>query len=141
MSKKGSGKFVLGAAIGSAVALLFSTKKGEEIRKEAKVKIDEFVANLKEVDAEDLKKEFDKKVEEIKNELADLDKEKALDLAKEKGADLKVKAKELVDLAKEKGTPVLKQSAEELLKRVNKASKEALKKFDTDKKSKKEKAK
>ena len=137
MSKRGSGKFVLGAALGAGLGLLFTTKKGEEIRKEAKTKIDEFVANLKEVDTKELKKEFDKKVEEIKNELADLDKEKALDIAKEKGADLKVKAKELVDLAKEKGTPVLKKSAEELLKSVNKASKEALKKFDTDKKKKK----
>lgn len=137
MSKRGSGKFVLGAALGAGLGLLFTTKKGEEIRKEAKTKIDEFVANLKEVDTKELKKEFDKKVEEIKKELADLDKEKALDIAKEKGADLKVKAKELVDLAKEKGTPVLKKSAEELLKSVNKASKEALKKFDTDKKKKK----
>ena len=126
MSKRGSGKFVLGAALGAGLGLLFTTKKGEEIRKEAKTKIDEFVANLKEVDTKELKKE-----------LADLDKEKALDIAKEKGADLKVKAKELVDLAKEKGTPVLKKSAEELLKSVNKASKEALKKFDTDKKKKK----
>ena len=137
MSKKGSGKFVLGAALGAGLGLLFTTKKGEEIRKEAKNKIDEFVANLKEVDTKELKNEFDKKVEEIKKELTDLDKEKALDIAKEKGADLKVKAKELVDLAKEKGTPVLKKSAEELLKSVNKASKEALKKFDTDKKKKK----
>ena len=54
-----------------------------------------------------------------------------MDLAKDKGKELKKQAEELVKLAKEKGTPVLKQSAEDLLESVIKASKEALKKLDT----------
>ena len=141
MSKRGSGKFVLGAALGAGLGLLFTTKKGEEIRKEAKKKMDEFVANLKEVDKKEVKKEFDTKLKEIKKELADLDKEKVLELAKEKGKDLKEKSQELVELAKEKGTPVLKKSAEDVLETVIKASKEALKKLDTDTKTTKAKKK
>ena len=135
MSKKGNGKayggFILGAAIGAGLGLLFAPKKGEETRKELKAKLDELLKQAKEIDADDVKKEFDTRVSEIKKELADLDQEKVMDLAKDKGKELKKQAEELVKLAKEKGTPVLKQSAEDLLESVIKASKEALKKLDT----------
>lgn len=130
MSKKGLGKFAVGAAIGAGLGLLFAPKKGEEMRKEVKAKMDELLKKVSEIDADDVKNEFDAKVEEIRKELKDLDKEKALDLAKEKGKELKKQAEELVALAKEKGTPVLKESAEDLLNTVIKASKEALKKLE-----------
>ena len=130
MSKKGFGKIAFGAAIGAGLGLLFAPKKGEETRKELKVKLDDLLKQVKEIDADDVKKEFDVKVAEIKTELADLDKEKAVAIAKEKGKDLKKQAEDLVKLAKEKGTPVLKESAEDLLQTVIKASKEALKKLD-----------
>ena len=67
---------------------------------------------------------------EIKEGLEDLDKEKVMDFAKTKGAELKVKAEDLVDLAKEKGTPALKRTAEDVLNNVIKVSKEALKKLE-----------
>ena len=130
MSKKGLGKLAFGAAIGAGLGLLFAPKKGEETRKELKAKLDDLLKQVNEIDADDVKKEFDTRVASIKSELADLDKEKAMDLAKEKGKELKVQAEELVKLAKEKGTPVLKESAEDLLQTVIKASKEALKKLD-----------
>lgn len=131
MSKKGLGKFAIGAAIGAGIGLLFAPKKGEETRKELKVKMDDLLKKVNEIDADDVKKEFDAKLELIKDELKDLDKEKALDIAKDKGKELKKQAEELVKLAKEKGTPVLKESAEDVLETVIKASKEALKKLDT----------
>ena len=66
-------------------------------------------------------------------ELVDLDKEKVLEIAKDKCHDLKIKTQELVDLAKEKGTPVLKDTAKDLLENVIKVSKETIKKLDNNK--------
>lgn len=139
MSKKGLGKFVAGAAIGAGLGLLFAPKKGEELREDLKKKLDDIVKQAKDIDIEEVKKEFNKKVEEIKMELVDLDKEKALEIAKEKGAQLKVKAQELVDLAVEKGTPVLKKTANDVLDNVIKVSKETQKKLTKAEEKKEEK--
>ena len=68
MSKKGLGKFVAGAALGAGLGLLFAPKKGEDLRKDLKVKIDELVDQIKKIDKDDLKKELDKKVKEIQKE-------------------------------------------------------------------------
>ena len=129
MSKKGLGKFVVGAAIGAGLGLLFAPKKGEELRKDLKVKLDDIINQAKDIDIEEVKKEFNRKVEDIKMELVDLDKEKVLEIAKTKSAELKVKAQELVDLAVEKGTPVLRRTANDVLDNVIKVSKETQKKL------------
>ena len=138
MSKNGNGKayggFILGAAIGAGLGLLFAPKKGSELRKDLKVKLDELVDKAKDIDIKEVREQFNKKVEEIKAELADMDKEKALSIAKKKGAQAKKKAEELVELAKEKGTPALTRSAEKVLKNVIKVSKDALKKLEASEK-------
>ena len=103
---------------------------GNNEYKKLKNKIDELVAQIKNIDLEEVKDEFDKKVNEIKMELVDLDKEKVLEMAKQKGEQLKTKAQELVEMAVEKGTPILKKSAEDVLKNVIKVSKETIKKLD-----------
>ena len=130
----GFGKFVLGAAVGAGLGVLFAPKKGEETRKELKVKLDELTTQAKSIDVAEVKNEFNKKIEEIKMELVDLDKEKALEIAKEKGAELKVRAQELVDLAVEKGTPVLKKTANDILENVIKVSKDTQKKLAKEEK-------
>lgn len=134
-NEKGSGlgKFVVGAAVGAGLGVLFAPKKGSETRRELKVKFDELVAQIKKIDIDEVKDEFDAKVNEIKMELVDLDKEKVLEIAKEKGETLKTKAQELVDMAVDKGTPALKKAAEDVLQNVIKVSKEAIKKLNTDK--------
>ena len=134
MSKKGYGKFVVGAALGAGLGMLFAPKSGSETRKALKKKLDELVDQAKNIDVEEVKEEFDKKVEEIKAELADMDKEKALNIAKKKANEAKKKAEELVELAKEKGTPKLRKTAESVLENVIKVSKDALKKLENEEK-------
>ena len=132
MSKKGCGKFLAGAAIGAGLGLLFGPKKGSDTREDLKKQIDKLLNQIKDIDAEDVKKEFDKRVKEIKEELSDLDKEKALDLAKEKALVLKDKVEDLVDLAVEKGTPVLQKAADDLRDKAIVVTKEVLKKLEKE---------
>ena len=132
MSKnsKGIGKFVVGAALGAGLGILFAPKKGSETRELLKKKMTELTNHIRNIDVEEVKEEFEKKVNEIRMELVDLDKEKVLEIAKEKCNDLKVKTQELVELAKDKGTPVLRDPAKDLLETVTKVSKETIKKLD-----------
>ena len=132
MSKnsKGIGKFVVGAALGAGLGILFAPKKGSETRELLKKKMTELTNHIRNIDVEEVKEEFEKKVNEIRMELVDLDKEKVLEIAKEKCNDLKVKTQELVELAKDKGTPVLRDTAKDLLETVVKVSKETIKKLD-----------
>lgn len=112
--KSGMGKFIMGAAVGAGLGILFAPNKGNETRKVLKQKLEDLMNKIKNVDAEEVKAAFEEKVAEIKEELEDLDKEKALKLAKEKGNDIKKKCQELVNLAVAKGTPVLENAAEDV---------------------------
>ena len=103
MSKKsGMGKFVVGAALGAGLGVLFAPKKGSETRRELKEKLDEFIKGIKDIDMDEVKAEFEEKIDDIQRELKDLDKEKAIKIAKKKAGELKKKAEDLVDLAIEK---------------------------------------
>ena len=128
--KAGFGKFLAGAAIGAGLGILFAPKKGSETRAALKVKIDELVKQIKNIDIKEVKEEFEEKLEDIKAELATLDKEKVLDIAKKKAKELKVKAQELVDLAIDKGTPILRDMAEEVRLKTIDVTKDVLKKLE-----------
>ena len=132
MSKNKGGllKFVAGIGLGVGLGMLFAPKKGEELRKDLKVKFDELLNKVKEIDVKEVADDFMDRVNNLKKELEDLDNEKALELAKKKGEQLKVKATELVDLAKEKGTPVLEKAANEVRERAVLVTKEVLKKLE-----------
>ena len=88
MSKKGMGKFVAGAALGAGLGVLFAPKKGKDTREDLKHKIEEIINQVKSLDKDEVKAEFDKKIKEIKKELEDLDKEKVLKIAKKKGEEI-----------------------------------------------------
>lgn len=131
--KSGLGKFLVGLGVGAGLGLLFAPKKGSELREDLKKKIREFADRVKEIDIEEVKKEFNAKLDEIKNDLEDLDKEKILKIAKEKGELLKIKVDELVELAKEKGTPVLEGMADDVRQKAIIVTKDVLKKLESAK--------
>lgn len=130
MKKNSALKFAAGVGVGVGLGVLFAPKSGAETRKDLKKKLDELSNKIKEIDTEDLKNQFFNKVEDIKNELDDLDKEKVLAIAKEKGEELKKQAEELLTLAKEKGTPVLEKTAEEVRQKTIAVVKDVLNRLE-----------
>lgn len=133
MSKKKSiWPFVAGVGLGVGAGMLFAPKKGEDLRKDVKNKIEELINKAKEIDVDEVKEEFMKKIDDLKKELEDLDKEKALAIAKKKGNELKEKAEDLVEYAKEKGTPVLEKAAQEVRQKAIMVTKEVLKRLEDE---------
>ena len=133
MGKGKGGKFLLGAAVGAALGVLFAPAKGSETRKALKKTLDDLVTKVEDVDLEEVKEAFDEKIDAIRSELDDLDKEKVTKLAKDKAKDIKQKAEELFELAKEKGTPILQDAAKEVLEKVVQASNETISKLEAKK--------
>ena len=112
--KSGLGKFVAGLAIGAGLGILFAPKKGSETREDLKNFFDDMIKKVKDIKASDVREAIEKKIEEIKVGLSELDKEKVWSIAKEKGHQLKEKCEDLIAYTKEKGTPVVEKTAKEL---------------------------
>ena len=135
MSKnKGFGKLLAGVAIGAGLGILFAPKNGDQTRKELKTKIDEMVLKLKEVDAKEVKDSIEIKVYQIKEEIESLNKEKVLEIAKEKAKDIQDLAQELVDYTVEKGTPVVEKTANAIRIKTIEITKEILNKLEQEEK-------
>lgn len=130
MSKKGTGKLILGATIGAGLALLFAPKKGEELRKNLKNKLDDMLVKASNTTPEEVKNEIENKIAEIKKEIDELDKEKVQKIASEKAEKLKAKAEDLVEYAKAKGTPVLEKAANDAKKKAIKVCNEVITKLE-----------
>ena len=136
----GLGKFALGALVGAGLGILFAPKSGKETRAELKEKMSDLVKKAKEIDIEEVKDNISNKIDEIKAELSDLDKEKVLKIAKKKGNDIKEKCEDLVVYAKEKGTPILEKAADEVREKAIDVVKDVLEKLENaDKKEKSKK--
>lgn len=136
MKKGNVGRVLGGVAVGAALGVLFAPKSGSETRKELKQKLNELIDKAKTIDINEVKDNILNKIDEIKEELQDLDKEKVLELAKKQGDKIKEKADELVKYAKEKGTPVLEKAASDAREKTIEVLKETINKLeDAQKKS------
>lgn len=133
MSKKGFGRFLAGIAVGTGIGMLFAPDKGSITRKKLKLKLDDLIYQLKEVDVEEVKAEITMKVKEIKSELENLDKEKITKIAKEQAIKIQKKAEELYKYAVAKGTPLLEKAADEVRIQALKVAKNVVKKLDKEK--------
>ncbi len=138
MSKR-FGTFVTGVAVGAVLGILFAPKKGSETRADLKEAYDELVSKIKDIDMEEVKLAVSNKIADIKESLSELDKEKVLAIAKEKGALLKEKCEDLIQYAKEKGIPAVEKTAKNLKDKTVEATKEVSKKIE-EKKAKKQAA-
>lgn len=130
MSKKGGlGKFALGAGIGAALGMLFAPKKGEEMRKELKIRLDDLVEKVRSMDMDDVRDYVEQRIDELKDDLENLNKEQVLEEAQKKAEQLRVKAEELVEYAIENGTPVIEKSANAVKEKIIETSECVIKKL------------
>jgi gas vesicle protein len=129
----GKGKFIAGVAVGATLGILFAPKKGSETREDLKELFEEIINKIKDIDMEDVKDAISNKIAEIKQSISELDKEKILEIAKEKGALLKEKCEELIAYAKEKGIPAIEKTAKELKAKAAVVTKEAIARIEEKK--------
>ena len=138
MSKGGVGTFVTGVAVGAALGILFAPKKGSETREDLKELFDELIGKIRDIDLQDVKDAMANKIADIKKSLSELDKEKIIEIAKEKGALLKEKCEDLIQFAKEKGIPAVEKTAKELKDKTVAVTKEVVRKLEERKANKQE---
>ena len=130
------GKFLTGVAVGAALGILNKTKKGSETRADLKELFDELMNKLKDIDIEDVKEAIANKIADIKQSISELDKEKILEIAKEKGALLKEKCEDLIAFAREKGIPAVEKTAKELKIKANEVTRTVVAKIQDMKQEK-----
>lgn len=134
MKKNNMGKFFLGALVGAGLGVLFTPKTGEDTRKLLNKKAEELIEKAKEIDPKEVKDGVESRINAIKEELADLDKEKAKKIARAKAKDIQDKASELVEYAIEKGTPALEKAADSLRQKAIVVTKDILNKLEQEEK-------
>jgi gas vesicle protein len=115
MSKKsGFGKLLAGVGIGVGLGLLLAPQSGEKTRKDLKNKANELIDELKEIDYNEVKDNLIERVQKLQSDLADLDKEKVLEIAEVKADEIKKSAEDIYKSAVKQGKPIIEKTAKEL---------------------------
>lgn len=130
MKKKEIGALAIGAAIGVGAGVLLAPKSGKDTREDLKNITEEILTKVKNIKLKDVKEDFNKKIKELEQELKSLDKERVLELAKEKATAIKIKADDLVDFAIEKKEKALSKTAEEFREKAILVTKDILAKLE-----------
>lgn len=136
-NKKSTGKFILGAALGAGLALLFAPDKGEVTRRKLRLKLDELYSKAKNIDVDEVRNEIVRKVNDIKEELSDLDKEKVLKVAEKQAKNIQKKADKLYKYVAERGTPILEEASKEVKEKALDVAKNVVTKLENEENPKK----
>lgn len=119
MKKSKIGALIAGIGIGAAAGMLLAPKSGEETRKDIKDKAKKATKKVKDIDLNQLKDDLVKEFDKFKNEIKDMDKEKAMKLAKDKGTKLLNSCENLINEAKEKSSPMIEKTAKDIKKKLS----------------------
>ncbi len=130
MSKNGGGNFLLGALIGVGIGMLLAPKSGKELRKDLKIKIDELVAKIKEMDLFDEDGKFSRKLTDIEESITMLSKETILKVAKDKATIIEKDLNDLIEELKESEKEEILSLAQEIKVKANKVIKTTIKKIE-----------
>lgn len=130
MKKRDLGILAAGAVAGAGLGILFAPKSGKENREELKKKMEELLDKVKNINSDDIKKNFNKKIKEIEKDIKSLDKEQVIEIAKKKSEEIKIKVNDLVSFAKEKGDESLEKATKELKEKAINVTKDVLNKLE-----------
>ena len=119
MKKSKLGALVAGIGIGAAAGMLLAPKSGEETRKDIKNKAKQIGKKVKDIDLNQVKEDLVKEFDKFKNEMKDMDKDKAMKLAKEQGTKLLDKCEDLITMAKEKSAPMIEKTGKDIKKKLS----------------------
>lgn len=112
MANKGNGyAFLSGVLLGVIGGMLIAPKKGEEMRRDLKIKGDEMYEKVVSYDYASTKEALNSKVDDFKVMIQDIDKDKVKDISLESLDNLKGKAEELVTTAKKEVKKTLNKSS------------------------------
>ena len=130
MNKKGFGKFLAGVLVGVGIGVCIAPKKGSETREDLKNKMSDLLDKAKKLKKEDVKLAIETKVNDLKAALADLDKEKVLEIAKKKAKQVKNLAEDLANYVVEKASPVVSKAADAVREKAIDVTKNVLEKLE-----------
>ena len=119
MKKSKLGALVAGIGIGAAAGLLLAPKSGEETRKDIQKKAKQIGKKVKDIDLNQVKEDLVKEFDKFKNEMKDMDKDKAMKLAKEQGTKLLAKCEDLITMAKEKSAHMIEKTGKDIKKKLS----------------------